>query len=188
MKFFQLILRKLKYHIPYLNPNKRRVKKYIKRGLVVGKNFKLLKGARLDYSHVWLIEIGDNVIMGPHAIVLVHDGTTKQALNYTRLGKVKIGNRVEIGIGAIILPGVTIGDDVVIGAKSVVARDVPDRSVVAGNPARVICSFDELMDSRREEMKKVPCFGQEYTIDKNITAEMKDEMNKRMKDRIGYVV
>ncbi|MBQ3301685.1 MAG: maltose O-acetyltransferase, partial [Eggerthellaceae bacterium] len=51
---------------------------------------------------------------------------------------VRIGNDVWVGAGAIILAGVTIGDKAVIGAGSVVTRDVPERVVVAGSPARVI--------------------------------------------------
>ncbi|GIQ80928.1 hypothetical protein KIPB_001808 [Kipferlia bialata] len=51
---------------------------------------------------------------------------------------VTIGNRVWLGMGAQILPGVTIGDDCVVGAGSVVTRDIPPGCVVAGVPARVI--------------------------------------------------
>ena len=52
--------------------------------------------------------------------------------------KVKIGNHVFIGIGACIMPGVTIGDNVVIGAKAVVTKDVPEGCMVAGIPAKII--------------------------------------------------
>jgi acetyltransferase-like isoleucine patch superfamily enzyme len=54
----------------------------------------------------------------------------------SRLRPIVIGNRVWIGASAIILPGVTIGDDAVVGAASVVTKDVAPRTVVAGNPAR----------------------------------------------------
>jgi maltose O-acetyltransferase len=50
---------------------------------------------------------------------------------------VRIGHNVWIGGGAIVLPGVTVGDDAVIGAGSVVTRDVPPGAVVVGNPAKV---------------------------------------------------
>ncbi len=49
-----------------------------------------------------------------------------------------MGNNVWIGGGAIILPGVTIGDNVVIGAGSIVTKDIPDNVIAAGNPCRVI--------------------------------------------------
>lgn len=51
---------------------------------------------------------------------------------------IKVGNNVFIGYGSVILPGVTIGDNVVIGAYSVVSRDVPSNSVAAGIPAKVL--------------------------------------------------
>lgn len=177
------ILRKLYHRIFRRNP----VKESIKRGLVVGRNFGMLGGVIIDPSHTWHIEIGDDVTLAPRVHILAHDASTKKHLNYTRLGKVKIGNRVFVGASAIILPGVTIGDDVVIGAGSVVSRDIPAGHVAAGNPARIICTIDEFLSRKREEMRKCPCFGIEYTDTRNVTANMKDEMNQRMKDRIGYI-
>jgi acetyltransferase-like isoleucine patch superfamily enzyme len=54
----------------------------------------------------------------------------------------RIGRNVWIGFGACVLPGVTIGEGAVVGAQAVVTEDVPARSLVAGNPARVIRSLD----------------------------------------------
>jgi maltose O-acetyltransferase len=163
------------------------VKDHIKRGLVVGKNFNMRNQVIIDYSHTWHIQIGDDVILAPRVHILAHDASTKTHLNYTRIGKVKIGNRVFVGASSIILPGVTIGDDVVIGAGSVVSRDIPDGHVAAGNPAKIICTTEEFLSRKREEMNKVPCFGSEYTDRKNVTEDMKNEMNHRMKDKIGYI-
>ena len=56
---------------------------------------------------------------------------------------IKIGDNTFIGNEALILPGVTIGRNCVVGAMSVVSRSVPDNTVVAGNPAKVICTTDE---------------------------------------------
>jgi maltose O-acetyltransferase len=178
------VLRKMRHHVFRYDP----LREHRKRGLVVGKNFHMLAEVIIDYAHVWHIEIGDDVTLAPRVHILAHDASTKMHLNYTRIGKVKIGNRVFVGAGSIILPGVTIGNDVVIGAGSVVSRDVPDGHVAAGNPARVICTIDAFLQKRRKEMELYPCFGEEYTIRRNVTAEMKSEMNARMKDRIGYVV
>src|SRR5688572_5024271 len=61
---------------------------------------------------------------------------------------IHIGHDVWIGGGAIILPGVTIGDSSAIGAGSIVVRDVPSASVVVGNPARIIRTLEHREDRR----------------------------------------
>ena len=61
-----------------------------------------------------------------------------------QLGRVIVGNQVEIGANATILPGVVIGRNSLVGAGSVVIHDVPEDTVVAGSPARVIKKVDEL--------------------------------------------
>ncbi len=59
------------------------------------------------------------------------------------MGRIRVGNNCFIGHSVIVLPGVTIGDNVIIGAGSVVSRNIPSDSVAAGVPAKVICSLDE---------------------------------------------
>lgn len=58
-------------------------------------------------------------------------------------GKVTIGNYVYIGTNALIMPGVTIGNNVLVAAGSVVTKSIPSNMVVAGNPARIICDIDQ---------------------------------------------
>ncbi len=58
-------------------------------------------------------------------------------------GKIKIGNNVYIGNNSLIMPGVTIADDVMIGAGSVVTKSVPKGKIVAGNLAKEICTIEE---------------------------------------------
>ena len=159
----------------------------IKQGLVVGKHFMMLEDVVIDPSHCWLITIGDEVTLAPRVHILAHDASTKRRLNYTRLGKVVIGNRVFVGASTLILPGVTIGSDVVIGAGSVVACDVSSHVVVAGNPARVICSLEDFLARGKSEMETVPLFGDEYTLRRNVSDAMKADMVKRMKGRYAYV-
>jgi len=158
------------------------------RGLRAGRNLKMLNGASIDWSHCWHVTIGDDVTLAPDVKVLAHDASTKIHLGYTRIGKVTIGNRVFIGASSIVLPGVTVGNDVVIGAASVVSRDIPDGVVACGNPARPICTLEQFLSRKRAEMALVPCFGEEYTERGDVSTDMKDEMNEKMFDRIGYVV
>lgn len=93
------------------------------------------------------IVIEDNVLIGSGVLITDHaHGTSDQAelskppklRNLYSKGPVHIGKNVWIGEYAVILPGVTIGEGAVIGAHAVVTKDVPAKSVVGGNPARVI--------------------------------------------------
>lgn len=95
------------------------------------------------------VAIGAESMLADEAIVF---DTTFHDLAPDRPAKVApvvIGRNVWIGARAIILPGVTIGDHSVIGAAAVVTTDVPARSVVAGNPARVVRTFECPDDWRR---------------------------------------
>jgi len=108
-----------------------------------GYNIRLGRGVFANFGCVFLdvvgIEIGDGSI-GTLVQILTADHPCDPALRRRGLesGKaVRVGRNVWIGSGAIILPGVTVGDDAIIGAGSVVTRDVPDGLTVIGNPARV---------------------------------------------------
>ncbi len=161
--------------------------KLISMGMKVGKNFKRLNGVILDPGHCWLIEIGDNVTMAPRVHILCHDASTKQFLNYTKIGRVTIGNNVFIGAESVVLPGITIGDNVVIGANSTVTHDIPSNSVAVGSPARVISTLDAYVEKEKERMKHAPCYGEEYTLRQNITPERKLEQKDALTGRIGFV-
>lgn len=160
----------------------------VKQGLTAGKNFSMLEDVYIDPSHLWLIVIGNDVTLAPRTQILAHDASTKRHLGKTRLGKVVIGDRVFVGASAIILPGVTVGSEVIIGAGSVVTTDIPSGVVVAGNPARVICSLSEFLANRTSEIHSSPNFGVEYTIRGHVTQDKKNEMASKMENRIGYIV
>lgn len=161
--------------------------KLISMGMKVGKNFNRLHGVILDPAHCWLIEIGDNVTMAPRVHILCHDASTKMFLNYTKIGRVNIGSNVFIGADTVVLPGVSIGSNVIIGANSTVTHDVPDNSVVAGSPARVICSLEEYLDKERDRMASAPCYGEEYTLRMNVSMEKRIEQKAALEGKIGYI-
>jgi len=99
--------------------------------------------ARIDALTPRLIEIGDDFVSAPGAIVLSHDASPFQHIGKYRVEKTKIGNRVFLGANSVVLAGVTIGDNVIVGAGAVVTKSVESGSVVAGNPAKVICTINE---------------------------------------------
>ena len=161
--------------------------KLVSMGMTVGKNFGRLNGVILDPSHCWLITIGDNVTMAPRVHILCHDASTKTFLNYTKIGRVTIGDNVFIGAESVVLPGVTIGSNVIIGANSTVTHDVPDGVVVAGSPARVICTLEKYLDKERSRMESAPCYGEEYTLRQNVSMEKRMEQKAALHGKIGYI-
>lgn len=161
--------------------------KLIKMGMKVGKNFGRLNGVILDPSHCWLIEIGDNVTLAPRVHVLCHDASTKTFLDFTKVGRVTIGNNVFIGAESVILPGVTIGSNVVVGANSTVTHDVPENTVVAGSPAKVICSLEEYINKERARMENNPCYDETYTLRKSVPMDLRMKQKEELSGKIGYI-
>lgn len=161
--------------------------KLISMGMKVGKNFGRLNGVILDPSHCWLIEIGDHVTMAPRVHILCHDASTKAFLGRTKIGRVTIGDHVFIGAESVVLPGVTIGSNVIVGANSTVTHDIPDNCVVAGSPARVLCTLDEYLQKERRRMENAPCYGEEYTLRQNVSMEKRLEQKNALAGRIGYI-
>ena len=72
----------------------------------------------------------------------------------------------------------TIGDDVIIGAGSVVSRSIPDGTVVVGNPAKPICSTESFVARKKLEMAATVMFESEYTVESGVTKSMRDDMNR----------
>jgi maltose O-acetyltransferase len=160
---------------------------YQNRGLKIGESFSMEPGCNLDYSHCWLIKIGNDVTLAPNVHILAHDASTKRALGYTKIGKVTIGDRVFIGAGVTILPNITIGSDVVVAAGTVVIKNIPANSIVAGNPMRIIGSTSEYLNKNRRIMDTHPKFNSKFTVAENVSEEKKLEMIQKMGDDIGYV-
>lgn len=125
-------------------------------GVVIGKNLRLYnhKSIRFDISTPGLITIGDNVSITADVSILTHDFCSsvfrQKYYDYVSgRSKVVIGNNVYIGQKAMILRGVTIGDNVIIAAGAIVTKDISSDSVVAGVPARVVCTLDEYYRKRK---------------------------------------
>ena len=102
-------------------------------GIEIGKGTIISRLARIDRGiNPKGIHIGENTHITGGVVVLAHDACRKYK------GDTIIGNNCFIGIYSIIMPGVTIGDEVIVGAGSVVTKNVPSNCIVAGNPARII--------------------------------------------------
>lgn len=115
-----------------------------------GKNINVGEGFAANYNVIILdiapVNIGDYCMIGPNTLITTvnHPFSPKGRREKKAQAKpVKIGNDVWIGGNCIILPGVTIGNNVIIGAGAVVTKDVPDNSLVVGVPARKIKELED---------------------------------------------
>lgn len=148
-------LRKLYREIYRVIVGKRNPVKYAQK---IGVN---MKGRIKIYGRVawgsepWIITLGENVHITDGVKFITHDGGTllfrKQVPDLEITKPIKVGNDVYFGNNVIVLPGVTIGNKVVIGAGAVVSHDISDNSVAVGIPARIIKTADEYFEKLQRE-------------------------------------
>jgi len=131
----------------------------------------------------WLVSIGDRVTVAPGVDFITHDASSwllqdEKGRRY-RYARITVGNDVFIGANAMILPGVRIGNRVIVAAGSVVNRSIPDNCVVGGVPARFLRTFDEferrgLATFRSEEDKRGKTFREQVDsiVDETMAPEI----------------
>ena len=143
----------------------------IKAGMRVGEGVRFI-GAHNFGSEPYLIEIGDNVTISSEVSFINHDGGTavikrldpSKYANVLKYGRIIIEDNCFIGHGSIIMPGVTIGKNSIIGAGSIVTQSIPENSVAAGVPARVIKSINEYAEA---VLKETPSYDlHQYRVNK----------------------
>lgn len=162
---------------------------YIDMGMEIGENCSIQSEVTFDYTHCNLITIGNNVTIAPQAYLLAHDASTKRELGYTKIGLINIKDNVFIGARALIMPGVTVGENSIVAAGEVVTKDVPANTVVAGNPAQVITTKEEYVNKNKILLDKYPKFSWDYSHGSGkLTEAMKKEMKEKLKDTNGYMV
>lgn len=157
--------------------------KYLRsKGVTIGENCRIFnpKSISIDLQNPYLITIGDNVRITKGVIILTHDysWSVLATLNHEILGSintVEIGNNCFIGMNTIILKNTKIGDNVIIGAGSVVTGKIESNSVYAGNPARKIMSIEEFYAKRKERQ------SQEIT---KITEKYEERTHKKINEKV----
>lgn len=105
---------------------------YIEEGVVIGDNCKIRPFVFIPTG----VSINNNVFVGP-GVVFTNDKHPRAQGQWTLL-KTTVEEGASIGARAVILPGITVGKGAIVGAGSVVTKNVPENSIVAGNPARVL--------------------------------------------------
>lgn len=125
-----------------------------KMGCHVGKNVFIGDYVRVDLGHADLIYIEDYAHITSGCRLLCHQRNLKDyhigdnaAKCGYRLGEIHIGKGVMVGMETMIMPGVNIGDGAVIGARSIVIKDIPAYTVAIGSPAKVVKEFTQREDS-----------------------------------------
>lgn len=99
--------------------------------------------AFIDALSPQFIEIGDLFVSAPGAYIVSHDSSLFRHIGKYRIEKTIIGDKVYLGANSVVLPGVKIGDGAIIGAGSVVSKDVDPYTVVAGIPAKFISTVED---------------------------------------------
>lgn len=168
---------------------KERIDDLRRKGLKLGKNVRIHSTASIDSNFCYLISIGDNSMINRGVRLLAHDSTIfLYTGGYGKLGRINIKENCIIGNYSIILPGVTIGPNVLVATGSVVNKNVPPNTCVAGVPARFYSSFDDYIKRERENIKN------SYVVDgrkllnvKVIDKELINEIIKKTEKNIVYM-
>ena len=132
---------------------------------ILGKNVSLIDKPNFG-SEPYLIKIGDNTTISFGCSFVTHDGATRVIRNLENqnpqtviYGTIVIGKNCFIGCNSTILQNVYIGDNTIIGACSLVDKDIPSNVVAAGVHCRIICTLDEYIEKHKDEfeyMVKLP--------------------------------
>lgn len=157
MDFFKKLFNKI-LSLIVLRNNKSFVRYLRKKGVSVGENceFRYPTTIRIDVSRPSLVKIGNNVDMNKNFQILTHDWSSlvfraKYHDLVNSSGAVTIGNNVYFGTNVTVLKGVSIGDNCIIGAGSVVTKNIPSNSVASGVPCKVRCSLEDYFAKRKEK-------------------------------------
>ena len=126
--------------------------------MIVEEGVSVLGGVNFG-SEPYLITLRRKCRITSDVVFVTHDGGTWAFRNHwpeykdvIKYGRIEVGEEAFIGTRSIIMPGVRIGNHSVVGAGSVVTKNVPDYTVVAGVPARIICSTQEYAEKTYENM------------------------------------
>lgn len=129
--FKQTCIIEISRFIPSMSLKRYIYRKFLK--MTIGQNTSFAYKVSPDLFYPELISVGNNSVIGYNTTILTHEVLVDE----WRYGRVSIGHHTLIGANVKILPGVTIGNHVKVGAGTVITKDVPDYSFVIGNPMHI---------------------------------------------------
>lgn len=184
-RFLQTAFRAVRNRVKMSRYNEFNAAEYLReQGARVGSNCRIY--IRRLGQEPWLIRIGDHVTITAGVVLLTHDGGpwifTERHPSLQRFGAIDIRDNCFIGMDAMIMPGVTIGPNSIVAARSVVTHDVPPEAIVGGSPARVLGTTHEYLEKvlRRWQEQRPPGYladlvdGERYTPEQVHRAKQRD--------------
>ena len=144
-------------HTRYMRLYLKYLKKY---GMIIdGTPIYISPTVRIDGTDFSLISIGDRCVISSDVLLLTHDYSLSRGMEAIgenvkkevyMLGKITIGKNCFVGARSMLLPGTTLGNNVIVGAGSVVKGNIPDDSIIIGNPAKIVGNTMEWAKKKRE--------------------------------------
>lgn len=148
------LVRKLKYlyytRIKKMTENEYNIMLMRNSGIKIGERCRIYTFVQSNEPS--MITIGNDVTVSSEVAFITHDNSILKVLDPMTdvVGKITIGDKCFVGQKSILMLGVTLGENCIVGAGSVVTRSVPPHTVVAGNPARKICTTEELAEKYKD--------------------------------------
>ena len=150
---------------------------YVGKGVKIGNRVKLQNRATVYQG----VKIEDNVFVGPH-VTFTNDPYPRSLSTDWTIMPTLVEKGASIGAGAVIMCGVTIGEHAMIGAGSIVTKDIPPHAMAYGNPARIkgfVCKCGRRLIEEEEKPKyilmKCPFCDEEYKIPRENYAKIQNE-------------
>lgn len=183
-----ILKRKILIEMGVVKEPKDRIISLQKKGLRIGEKVLIHPEAIIDPNYCFLISIGNRCVVNRDAKILAHDATAHPFLDgHGRLGKVVIEDNCIIGTDVIILPGVRIGPNALVASGSMVNKDIPPNSCVAGVPARFYSTFEKFLETQRKGISNGYVVDGEKVRKEGFTEETKTKILKESSKGDVYI-
>ena len=145
-----------------MRPNAYEIMCMRERGITIGEGCRIYTNIRSNEPS--MIQIGNHVTVSSGVAFVTHDNSILKVLDPMTdvVGKITVGDYCFVGQNSILMLGVTLGERCIVGAGAVVTHSFPPHSVIAGNPARKICTTEEMAEKYKDyaiDFSEIP-FGQ----------------------------